>query len=170
MTGWGSYVYKISMETSTPGNGRPKPTVRNKMMDLLARREHSEADLRQKLEALYTPEEVESAIEFAKKSNWIAHGDKALQELAEKTANDLRRRGKGAQYINQYLEQKGLPQVDSNASEELDKAHSLVENKFPHFASLNSEEKEQLEPKIGRFLMARGFDEEIVRKVVYGKD
>lgn len=173
MTASRTYVYKISMENHRPSQGRPKPTARNKMMDLLARREHSEKEIRQKLQNSYSPEEIEQAIEVGKANKWIPADDFAAQALAEKTAADLRRKGKGAEYINQYLEEKGLPKVSFNSSEELDKALSLVKNKFldfEHLKSLSEEEQDKIKAKMGRFLAARGFDMEIVGKVIDGKE
>ncbi len=170
MTAPRSYVYKIPMEKSNSAKSPSKSSARNKMMDLLARREHTEKELRLKLEDSFPRAEIEEAIEFGKKSKWIANSDETLAALAEKTAEDLRRRGKGTLFINSYLEEKGLPKVSVNDSEELEKARRLVENKFSGFNSLDSEEKAPLNAKVGRFLISRGFDEEIVRKVVYGEE
>jgi len=153
-------VYNISMEKDS---SRPhhQPPASQKMMDYLARRDHSEKELRKKLETNYSPAEIEQAIAYGKKQGWIS--DSAEKLLAEETAAILRRKGKGATYINQYLEEKGLPPVQIDADEELEKALELVKNKFSDIEKMDRNEK----AKVLRFLSSRGFDPEIVRKVIY---
>jgi SOS response regulatory protein OraA/RecX len=46
-------------------------TVQKKMMDYLAIRDHSENELRRKLEKLYTADEIDAAVTLAKQKNWI---------------------------------------------------------------------------------------------------
>lgn len=137
------------------------------MMNYLARRNHSEKELREKLESQYTPEDIENAIAYGKSKGWIPDSEQDLIALAEKTAADLRRRGKGSEYINQYLEQKGLPAIKSDSMDELEKARQLVKNKFTPLESPTDREQEKYKAKMGRFLVSRGFDTEIVRKVIY---
>lgn len=140
--------------------------VRKKMMDLLARREHSEHELREKLEAHFCQNEdgdekaseaIDAALQHARLKNWLPDP----QELAMEVAEQLRRKGKGAAYINQYLEQKGLPFVSSSDENELEKAQELVKTKYRDISD------EKTKHQAARFLASRGFDEEIVRKVVY---
>ena len=157
----------------TTDNQRPKPSARNKMMDLLARRDHSEKEIRQKLKEKFTKDEIDQVIEYGKRARWIPDSDAAQSALAEKMAEALRRKGKGIRYINSYLAKKGLPPVSSNSEEELEKARTLIENKFSDSKTLDrkktAEEKNKLRAKMGNFLVSRGFDMEIVRKVIYEK-
>ena len=163
-------VYNIPMVKQS---SRPRPTssarrpttdsARNQMMDILARRDHSEKELREKLNGKFPSDEVESAIEFAKSKGWIPESEEDQMRLSQKIADDLKRKGKGHEYINQYLEQKGLAPVPFDPAEELEKARQLVENKFSDMKQMDQKQK----AKAGRFLSARGFDLETVRKVIY---
>ena len=142
-------------------------TATHKLMDYLARRKHSELELRTKLQDSFTPQEIEEAILHAKNKAWIPANEDQQRSLAEETAEALIKKGKGIEYINQYLEQKGLPAVKVDSSDELEKARQLVKNKFDPLENLTPEENEKQKAKIGRFLASRGFDEETVRKVIY---
>lgn len=153
------------MEQDSHGS-RPKPSARNKMMDYLAQRDHSEKELRKKLKDKdFTPEEIDVAIEFGKENGWIPNSTESLQALAEKVAGTLRRKGKGPLYINHFLKEKGLPPVQSQPDEELEKARELAHNKFSDIENMDRKEK----AKVGRFLISRGFNLETVRKVIYEK-
>lgn len=163
------FVYKANMKNSTKDN-KPKQTpwtARNKMMDLLARRDHSEKDLRKKLKDRFTPEEIDQAIQYGKERQWIPDDETSLLTLAEKTAGAFHRKNKGILYINNYLKEKGLPSVDADPSLELEKALTLVKNKKLNFAGLDRKDAEKVKAKLGRFLVARGFDMSVVRKVIY---
>ena len=144
----------------------PQNLAKKKVMDLLSRRDHSEQELRTKLRDKFSEVEdfdglVEEAIEFAKDSKWL--GDPF--ELSLRTAESLHRRNKGIIYINNYLEQKGLPAVETDHSLELEKALTIVKNKYDENHEFSSEEK----ARVGRLLASRGFDSETVRKVLYEK-
>ncbi len=141
-----------------------KITVRKKMMDLMAVRDHSEQELRAKLEQKFhgaddASEAIEAAIEYAQQNNWL--GNPAA--LSEKTAEELHRKHKGILFINNYLEQKCLPPVLTDDDLELEKALHLVKNKY------REEDLKYEADRIARFLTSRGFDTETVRKVIYEK-
>lgn len=138
-----------------------------KMMDYLARRNHTELELREKLKGRYEVDEIENAINHAKNKAWIAGSEEASMVESQEIAAALKSKGKGIHYINQYLSKKGLPEISSDSGEELEKARQLVENKFDSTADLSPEESEKQKAKRARFLASRGFDEEIVRKVIY---
>lgn len=145
-------------------------TARNKMMDYIARRDHSEKELRQKLRrAKYSPEEIEKAIEYGKSRKWIPDSEDLEANLSNRMAEGLHRKKKGILFINSYLSEKGLPEVQSNSEQELEKALNLVENKYRFSSDLSREEKDKLKAKIGRFLISRGYETSIVRKVIYEK-
>jgi regulatory protein len=152
---------------------RPPATARNKMMDLLARRDHSEKELRQKLKLRFSAEEIDAAIEYGKTHGWVPSSEEGQALLAEKNAAVLHRKSKGIQYINHQLRKKGLPPVESDPALELEKALALVKNKYSVNSDLSHEEKAKLKAKMGRFLVSRGFDLETVtqtiRKVIYEK-
>lgn len=143
-----------------------RQAAKRKVMDIIARRDHSEKELRKKLRDKFGDEEeadevIDDAIAFAKDNNWL--GDPAA--LAYRLADMLHRRNKGIYYINNYLKEKGLPSVETDRHLELEKALSIVKNKYDEDHKYSREEK----AKVGRLLASRGFDSETVRKVIYEK-
>lgn len=135
-------------------------TAFNTIMNLLARRDHSERELRQKLRRReFSSEEIERALEKARTQNWMADPEK----LAERWAEQLHRKSKGIHYINSSLSEKGLPPVARDESLELEKALKLIKNKYSDFSNFSREEK----AKAARFLASRGFDSTTVRKVMH---
>lgn len=143
-----------------------RQAAKRKVMDIIARRDHSEKELRKKLRDKFGDEDdaddvISEAIDFAKDNNWL--GDPT--NLAHRLADMLHRRNKGIYYINNYLKEKGLPTVDVDRHLELEKALSIVKNKFAEEHKFSREEK----AKVGRLLASRGFDSETVRKVIYEK-
>lgn len=155
-----------------------KLATKRKVMDLIARRDHSEKELRKKLREKFSYREVdnddddknnsgelteaiEEAILYAKDNNWL--GDPS--DLAHRLAEMLHRRNKGIHYINNYLKEKGLPAVESDRDLELKKALALVKNKYDEDYEFSREDK----ARVGRQLVSRGFDSETVRKVLYEK-
>lgn len=140
---------------------RPRKSARDKLMDYLARRDHSEFELRKKLSFTYTATEVDNAIQFARENRWLAEPD----ELSSRVTEQLNRKNKGARYIEKFLRSRGLPGTAKDPDEELRKARELIQvklNKQPPY-----EFAEQV--KIHRFLAYRGFDEETIRKVMHEK-
>lgn len=140
--------------------------AKKKVMDMIARRDHSEKELRTKLKEKLSDEEdlgeiIDEAIEFAKDNRWL--GDPG--ELAHRLADMLHRRNKGIYYINNYLKEKGLPAVETDRALELEKALAIVKNKYDEDHKFSREEK----ARVGRLLASRGFDSETVRKVIYEK-
>ncbi len=154
-------VYNIPMEKPS---SRPQheASARNAMMDILARRNHTEKEMRDKLNGKFSSEEIDLAIEFGKTKGWFAASAADLQSRSEEMAARLKSKGKGQLYINQVLEEKGLAPVKMDSEQELEKARELVENKFSDVENMDSKEK----AKVGRFLVSRGFDIEIIRKVI----
>ena len=129
-----------------------------KMADLLARKEHSEQELRRKLSLQFEPDEVEDAIQLAKDKKFLL----PPEELAGRVADRLSRKGKGAGFINQHLEAKGLPPVATDLSEEVRKGLELVATKLAKQGPFDYEEQRKIE----RLLAARGFAEETVEAVI----
>jgi len=143
---------------------RPPRTARNTMMDLLARRDHSEKELRQKLKLREFPaEEIDKALQYAHDHNWL--GD--TTKLAHTMAGFLHRRGKGIHKINNTLREKGLPAVASDDALELEKAMALIKTKrkTKKYSDLKDP---KVRASLGRFLQSRGFPLEIIRKVLFG--
>ena len=138
----------------------PKP-AREKVMDLLARRDHSELELRRKLLVRYNGEEVDDAIEYARQNKWL----KPPEELSELVAEQLAQRQKGSRYIRQYLRSKGLPPVARNVEAETQRGLQLAQHKLGCQPPFDHETR----VKIQRLLRNRGFDDETIRKVINEK-
>lgn len=129
-------------------------------MDLLARRDHSEHELREKLAADFGAADIDDALEHARERRWLPEAG----TLAGRLAESLHRQGRGIEFINRKLEEKGLPPVPADDELELEKALRLAETKRPE-GELDRAARE----KIGRYLLSRGFEDEIVRKVIHEK-
>lgn len=145
-------------------------------MDLLARRAHSELELRQKLSRSHVKDEVSDAIEFARANGWLT----APEELAERVSAELGRKRKGHLFIRQFLKAKGLPPVHKDLEEEIRKGHALLAAKLvdhretiqsdPSDASdlfdHNHNHERQQRRKIQRLLANRGFDDETIQEII----
>ncbi len=137
-------------------------SARNKMMDLLAIRDHSEIEIRKKLkQRKFTDEEIDAAITYGRDHQWLPSNQQEQQKLAQRLADSLHKKNKGIQYINHHLKQKGLPPVAVIFEVELEKAIRLLQQKQVK----NIKEKAQ-RAKAGRLLISRGFELEVVRKAL----
>lgn len=149
-------------------------------MNLLSLRNYSRLELRKKLKEKYEPQIIESAMAWAEEQKWLP----AETEIAARTTEVLFQRNKGSRFIQNYLKERGLPSVQIDAEQELERANELVETKwrkhisnFSEMKSLNEDQMNQqlylelrkLKEKIGRFLVSRGFESDIVRKVLHEK-
>lgn len=162
------------------GHLEPVPSVsgkrrsaRNRVMDLLARRNHSELELRQKLGADFSADEIGKAIEFARESKWLL----PPEELAEQVATTLARKHKGQLFINQYLKSKGLPAVAPINADEVERGIALVESKLARNFAQKTTQSRADEPltlnydeqrKIQRLLHNRGYADSTIRQVLQG--
>ncbi len=121
---------------------------------MLYRRDHSEKELRTKLNQWYTAEAVDVAIVKAEEQKWL----KAPEELSQIMGGWLHRRGKGLRTVNQTLKNKGLPPVARDADKELEKARALLVKKFRNQTKLDFKDKQ----KAYRMLASRGFDHDTI--------
>ena len=140
-------------------------------MDLLARRSHSELELRQKLSRSHAEDEVSDAIEFARANGWLT----APEELAERVSAELGRKRKGHLFIRQFLQAKGLPPVHKDLEEEIRKGDALLEAKRVYRETIPDDPSGAFDPvdherrqrrKIQRLLANRGFDDETIRAII----
>lgn len=138
--------------------------AKKKIMDFVARRDHSEKELRTKLSLRCDSTTVESAIQWAKEQNWLAQPE----VLTEKFAEQLGRRGKGIRKINQKLKELGLGSVKVDQDSELEKAKRLVLNKWSaqDFKGLGFKDSQKLKAKIMRFLISRGYELDTVSNIL----
>jgi regulatory protein len=134
--------------------------AKEKIIDYLYRRDHSEKELRQKLKKFdYCSKEVEEAFEWVKERNYLIKPE----ELSKRHTERLQRQKKGRMYIQQYLKQKGLPPHSIDLDSELHNAIELAKQIAIKSDTLDRKIRE----KIGRKLLSRGFTPDIVRKVIY---
>ncbi|MBC7466621.1 MAG: regulatory protein RecX [Bdellovibrio sp.] len=140
------------------------PEAKKKIMDYVANRDHSEAELRTKLQTRFEMDVTEDALHWARDQKWLAKPD----ALTEKVADQLHRRGKGIHSINQSLEAKGLPTTQSDFETEIAKARKLVFAKWAasDFNGLDFETAKKLQAKIMRYLGSRGFDSDVVDQIL----
>lgn len=135
----------------------------NKAADILARRNHSEKELRDKMSKFFEPQLIDDVIKEAWERRWLLPPD----ELAQSAAKSWSRSNKSAGYIREQLKRRGLPAVDIDEEEELQKMKALLEKKFrltdSENPSLNYEER----VKAYRFLKYRGFSDGLIRKVIH---
>jgi regulatory protein len=138
--------------------------AKKKLMDLVARRDHTEKELRKKLALRCTPEIVEQTIQWAGAQNWLASPEK----LKEQFAAQLSRRGKGIRKINQKLQEIGLEKVKADQDEELEKAKKLALAKWnaKDFKGLDFKESQKLRAKITRYLATRGYESQIIQSIL----
>lgn len=138
--------------------------AKKKIMDMVARRDHSEKEIRQKLSLHCENEIVEQALIWAQQKNWLA----SPESLKEKLADQLNKRGQGTHKINQKLVQMGLPSVQADPKLEFEKAKKLALAKWSSavFQALEDHEAQKLQAKMIRFLSARGFTCDIISSVL----
>lgn len=138
--------------------------AKRKIMDLIARRDHTEKELRKKLSLRCESDTVEQAIEWAKEQNWLAKPE----HIQERVVQMLHNKGKGHRLINHKLRELGLKTIATDADLELQKAKKLVKAKWSRedFKNLDYKEKQKLTAKIVRFLVSRGFDSSVISKVL----
>jgi regulatory protein len=138
--------------------------AQRKIMDLVARRDHSEKELRRKLSVYCDENVIEQAINWAREKKWLAKSE----ALKENVAQQLERRGKGIAYINEKLQGLGLEPIKADQQQEHEKAKKLVLSRWSasDFAELGHLEAQKLKAKIIRFLTTRGFESDIISNIL----
>ena len=138
--------------------------AKKKLMDFVARRDHTEKELRKKLSHYCEEAVLEQVIQWAHQQKWLASPDKLKSQFADQ----LSRRGKGIRKINQKLKELGLETVKSNKEEEIEKAKKLVLAKWSaqDFKGLDFKDSQKLKAKIMRFLMTRGYETDVINFVM----
>lgn len=138
--------------------------AKKKLMDFVARRDHTEKELRKKLSLRCEPEVVEQTIAWAKTQNWLSSPEKLKTQFAEQ----LSRRGKGIRKINQKLKELGLESVKTDKDLEIEKAKKLVLAKWSakDFKGLDFKESQKLKAKIMRYLASRGYESDVISLIL----
>ena len=140
------------------------PTLRERALRLLARREHSRAELARKLRTYASPEEeLETLLEDLSRRKFLSD-----ERYAESRAHALSRKY-GAARIAHELRAKGLgKELAEQASgvaraTEVERAREIWRRKFRIAPRTREERAKQM-----RFLQSRGFSFDAIRAVVAG--
>lgn len=138
--------------------------AKKKLMDLVARRDHSVKELRQKLSLRCDPETVEKTLQWAQEQHWLAPPERLQSQVSQQLA----RRGQGIRRINQKLKSLGLDSTVGNSDEELNRAQQLVRAKwsYENFKHLDFKEAQKLRAKIMRFLATRGYESSTISLIL----
>jgi regulatory protein len=143
-----------------------KPSLKGRALKLLSRREHSRAELERKLaEHEEEPGQLKRALDELQARGFIDE-QRVLESVLHRRAGRL-----GAGRIRQELQAKGLDAervalaVASLRATEIERAREVWRKKFhalPHDAASRA--------KQARFLAARGFSGDVIRRVLGGED
>lgn len=140
------------------------PSLKGRALRLLASREHSRAELERKLQAHETaPGELARALDELQAKGFINEA-RVVQSVVHRRAERL-----GTQRVRAELNAKGLPAelvaeaVDGLRATEEARAREVWRRKFGQPAGDLHERARQM-----RFLAARGFSADAIRRVVTG--
>ena len=145
---------------------KKEPTLRERALKLLARREHSRTELARKLKAHVVPEDDLDAL----LDDLAGRKQLSDERYAESRAHALSRKF-GAARIAQELRAKGLDKglaqraVETARSTEVERARAVWLRKFRSPPDGREERARQM-----RFLQSRGFSFDAIRAVVRGAD
>ena len=151
-----------------PGNGdseKPKPSAYNKALGLLARREHSRRELRQKLDRSgYAGEEAGDALERLGEQNYQDD-----DRFAEMLIRSRSAQGYGPMRLRAELKSHGLPDERIrhwlNAAD-IDWADSAASQLRRRYGSVGTAEPAE-RARRAQFLLRRGFPAATVRDVTH---
>ena len=146
--------------------GFDKPSLKGRALRLLGQREHSRAELQRKLAAHEeTPGELARALDELQAKGFIDE-QRVIDSVIHRRAARL-----GASRVRQELQAKGLPAeavaqaVAELRGTEVERARAVWHKKFGCAPADAAERAKQM-----RFLAARGFGGEAIRRVVAGAD
>ena len=142
----------------------PEPgDLRERALRLLARREHSRAELARKLESTgFVQQDIAPLLDEFETKNWLSDRRFAESYVADhraragsvKLAYDLRQRGVSDAIIEVVLSE--------NRDSELDRAREVWKRKFGSSPTDRAEKARQM-----RFLQSRGFGADTIRRVIH---
>ena len=140
----------------------------NKALQLLARRDHSNAELERKLRSRgYGQLEIQTAISECLRLNYLNDS-----RFAETYANQLQRKGFGINGIKHKLYSKGISDsviqevvaVQGSDAIQLEQCRRVLAKKLKPLTENTSVASRG--PKLHRFLYSRGFSSQIIRKAI----
>lgn len=145
-----------------PGRERAPPSLKARALRLLAQREHSRLELERKLQAHEaTPGSLADALDALAAKGFISD-ERVADSVVHRRASKL-----GAARVRTELKAKGLDDevvrqaTDALRATELTRAQEVWRKKFGHPPTDATERAKQM-----RFLASRGFDADVVRRVV----
>ena len=144
-----------------------EPTLRERALKLLARREHSRKELGRKLsEHADDPQEVERALDECEARGWLSE-----KRVVEQLVHNRRSRF-GIRRIERDLQAKGVSGEAAAAAlsqlkeGEVEAARAVWRRKFGGRPPRNPAER----ARQARFLQGRGFELDVIFKVIEGED
>lgn len=136
--------------------------LRERALRLLARREHSRAELTRKLgHAGFVQHEIDPLLDEFEEKKWLSD-----QRFAESYVADHRARA-GSVKLAYDLRQRGVSEtviegvLSENRDTELERAHQVWQKKFGSAPADSTEKARQI-----RFMQTRGFTLETIRKIL----
>ncbi len=146
--------------------GFSAPSLKSRALRLLSAREHSRAELQRRLQPHETtPGELAAALDELQAKGFLSE-ERVVQSVLHRRASKL-----GTQRVKAELQAKGLPPelvaeaVDGLLQSEQARALEVWRRKFGAPATDPRERAKQM-----RFLAARGFSGDVIRRVVQGAD
>jgi len=143
---------------STPEPG----DLRERALRLLARREHSRAELVRKLgQAGFAQHDIAPLLDELEEKNWLSD-----QRFAESYVADHRARA-GSIKLGYDLRQRGVSEaiiegvLSEHRDSELQRAQEVWQKKFGSASSDATEKARQI-----RFMQSRGFTSEVIRRTI----
>lgn len=143
-----------------------QPSLKGRALRLLSQREHSRTELERKLaQHEEVPGELAKALDELQARDFI-NDARAVESVVHRRAAKL-----GAARVKQELAAKGLSgeavaaALEGLRETELSRAREVWRKKFEQPAVDAQERAKQV-----RFLLTRGFNAEVVRKIVQGAD
>ncbi len=143
-----------------------QPSLKGRALRLLSQREHSRTELERKLaQHEEVPGELAKALDELQARDFI-NDARAVESVVHRRAAKL-----GAARVKQELAAKGLSgdtvaaALEGLRETELSRAREVWRKKFDQPAADAQERAKQV-----RFLLTRGFNAEVVRKIVQGTD
>ncbi len=142
---------------------KKQPTLRERALRLLARREHSLAELAGKLRGYASPEELEALLEDLSRRRLLSD-----ERYAESRAHALSRKYGAARIVHELRARgldKALAEQASGAARttEVERAREVWRRKFRVAPKTREERAKQM-----RFLQSRGFSFDAIRAVLGG--
>ncbi|MES2365547.1 MAG: recombination regulator RecX [Pseudomonadota bacterium] len=140
----------------------PEKSLRARALDALSRREHSRMELMRKL-APHTdnPDELTALLDDLQQRGWLSDA-----RFAEQLVN-ARQSRYGSRKLAYELREKGVADDLVNAAvanlhgTDLERARAIRERKFGQMPASEKEKAKQV-----RFLQSRGFDWDVIRKIL----